>query len=60
MFEVTEDNYHIFLTYHGFDPECAQMVVDKHDNTEGYHNLQSVRLWVDASKMVLKHHNATS
>jgi hypothetical protein len=54
MFEVTEDNYHMFLTLHGLNPECAQMVIDRYDNTEGYHTLQSVRLWVDASKMVLK------
>jgi hypothetical protein len=53
MFEVTEDNYHTFLTLHGHDPECARLVIDKWDNTEGYHNLQSVRLWVEASKMVL-------
>ena len=54
MFNVTEDNYHTFLTFHGLNPECAKMVVDKYDNTEEYHNMQSVRLWVDASKMVLK------
>lgn len=54
MFEVNEDNYHTFLTLHGQDPECAKMVVDKYDNTEGYHTLLSVRLWVEASKMVLK------
>jgi hypothetical protein len=54
MFNVTEENYHAFLTLHGLDPECARMVVDKYDNTEGYHNLQSVRLWVEASKMALK------
>lgn len=53
MFKVTEDNYHTFLTLHGLDPECARMVVDKWDDTENYHNLQSVRLWVEASKMVL-------
>lgn len=53
MFNVTEDNYHTFLTFHGLDTECAKMVVDKYDNTEEYHNMQSVRLWVDASKMVL-------
>jgi hypothetical protein len=54
MFEVTEDNYHIFLTLHGQDPECARMVVDKWDDTDGYHNLMSVRIWVEASKFVLK------
>ena len=53
MFEVNEDNYHIFLTLHGLDPECARIVVDKYDGTDSYNNLQSVRLWVEASKMVL-------
>lgn len=53
MFEVTKDNYHMFLTLHGHDPECALMVVSKYDNTEGYHNLMSVKLWVEASKFVL-------
>ena len=55
MFEVTEENYHTFLTWHGLDPECAEWVIAKHDNTENYHNMLSVKLWVDASKMVLKH-----
>lgn len=54
MLEVTEDNYYTFLTFHGLDPECAQWVIDKHDNTDNYHNMQSVKQWVDASKMVLK------
>jgi hypothetical protein len=53
MFEVTEDNYHMFLTLHGMDPECAMMVVNKYDNTDNYYNLLSVKLWVDASKMLL-------
>jgi hypothetical protein len=54
MFEVTEDNYHTFLTSHGLDPECAKWIVEKYDNTDGYHNILSVRLWVDASKVVIK------
>jgi hypothetical protein len=53
MFEVTKDNYHTFLTLHGLDTECALRVVSQYDNTEGYHNLLSVRLWVEASKFVL-------
>lgn len=52
MFEVTKDNYHIFLTYHGMNPEVAAMVVEKHDKTENYFNMMSVRLWVEASKYV--------
>lgn len=53
MFEVTKDNYHMFLTLHGHDPECALMVVNRYDNTENYHNLLTVKLWVEASKFVL-------
>jgi hypothetical protein len=53
MFEVNKDNYHTFLTLHGLNPECALMVIQRYDNTEGYHNLMSVRLWVEASKFVL-------
>jgi hypothetical protein len=51
MFEVTEDNYHEFLTYHGYDPEVAQWVVETQDANSP---LMSVRLWVEASRMVLK------
>ena len=54
MFEVTKENYHTFLTWHGMDPEVAQWVVDHWDNTEEYRTMGSVRLWVDASKMLLK------
>lgn len=54
MFQATEDNYHLFLTHHGFNPECAAVVVNKYDNTESYKTNLSVRLWVDASKIVLK------
>lgn len=54
MFEVTKENYHTFLTWHGMDPEVAQWVVDHWGNTEGYRTMGSVRLWVDASKMLLK------
>lgn len=57
MFEVTEENYHTFLTFHGLDPECARWVVEKYDDTDNYRNLMSVRLWVEASKIVLKKAN---
>jgi len=56
MFEVTEDNYLSFLTLHGQDPECAQRVVETYDGSAGYHELLSVRIWVEASKMLLKKH----
>jgi hypothetical protein len=53
MFEVTKENYLQFLTYHGRDPQVAKRVVDQYYNTESYHKIGSVRLWVDASLMVL-------
>ena len=53
MFEVTEDNYLRFLTYHGRSVEAAKIVVEKYDNPES-RKIGSVRLWVDASKMLLK------
>ena len=59
MFEVTEENYHIFLTYHGMDPEVAQHVVDAYADTEAYHSMKSVQLWVDASRMVIAAANAS-
>jgi hypothetical protein len=54
MFEVTEENYHMFLTHHGMTFESAEWVVARYDNTENYRKIKSVQLWVDASKMVLK------
>jgi len=53
MFEVTKDNYHTFLTMHGLDIECAERVISMYDNTENYHTLLSVKLWVEASKFVV-------
>lgn len=53
LYSVTEDNYHIFLTYHGRDPEVARDVVERYDNEE-YRQLIGICLWVDASKMVLE------
>jgi hypothetical protein len=53
MFEVTKDNYHTFLTWHGMDPEVAEYVVEMYDNSENYLMHSSVRLWVEASKYVI-------
>ncbi len=53
MFEVTKDNYQTFLTMHGLDIECAERVISMYDNTENYHTLLSVKLWVEASKFVV-------
>jgi hypothetical protein len=53
MFEVTKDNYHTFLTFHGMNPEVAEWVVERWDNSEGYHTLMAVRIWVEASKFVI-------
>lgn len=57
MFEVTEDNYHDFLTWHGHDLEVAEWVVETQDANSP---LLSVRLWVEASKMLLKKHGSQS
>jgi hypothetical protein len=53
MFEVTKENYHTFLTWHGMDPEVAEYVIRMHDGSEGYNTLKSVYLWVEASKFVI-------
>ena len=53
MYEVTKDNYHTFLTFHGMNPEVAEWVVEQWDNSEGYHTLMAVRIWVEASKFVI-------
>jgi hypothetical protein len=54
MFEVTKQNYHIFLTRHGMNVEVAQYVIKKYYNSENYKNMLSVRLWVDASRMLIR------
>jgi len=53
MFEVTKENYHTFLSYHGLNPSVAKRVVEQFADTDAYKNNGSVRLWVDASRMVL-------
>lgn len=53
MFEVTAENYHTFLTFHGMDVEVARYVVKTYSNTESYLTMKGVQLWVDASRMVL-------
>jgi hypothetical protein len=53
MFEVTKENYHTFLTWHGMDPEVAEYVVEMYDKSENYLMHSSVRLWVEASKYVI-------
>lgn len=53
MYEVTKNNYHQFLTFHGMCPETASIVVATWDNTEAYRTNGSVRTWVEASKFVL-------
>jgi hypothetical protein len=54
MFEVTKANYHMFLTHHGMNVEAARYVVSKYYNSENYKNMLSVRLWVDASRMLIR------
>ncbi len=53
MLEVNKDNYHLFLTYHGLDIECAEKVVTFWEKTESYKTIKSVEQWVEASKFVL-------
>lgn len=53
MFEVTEENYHMFLSFHGRSIDVAERVVKQFYNTDAYRNNGSVRLWVDASRMFL-------
>lgn len=51
---ITTENYHKYLSYHGRSVEVARRVVEKYDDTEGYHTIGSVREWVEASKIVLQ------
>ena len=54
MFEVNKKNYHMFLTKHGMNVEVAQEVVKRYQHSDNYKNLLSVRLWVDASRMLIR------
>jgi hypothetical protein len=54
MTKITAENYHKYLSCHGRSVEVARRVVEKYDDTEGYHTLRSVREWVEASKIVLQ------
>lgn len=54
MIKVTEDNYHTFLSYHGRDIDVARYVVDTYNNTDTYKSIEGVRVWVEASKIVIK------
>jgi hypothetical protein len=54
MIEPNETNYHLFLTYHGMSVDVASNVVATWANTEAYHTNGSVRVWVEASRYVLK------
>ena len=51
---ITTENYHKYLSYHGRSVEVARRVVEKYDNSLGYHTIGSVREWVEASKIVLQ------
>ena len=54
MTKITTENYLKYLSYHGRSVEAAQWVVERYDNSPGYHTLGSVRDWVEASKIVLQ------
>ena len=53
MTEITTENYHKYLSYHGCDVEVAHWVVENYDNSEAYHTMGSVRDWVEASRVVI-------
>jgi hypothetical protein len=54
MTQITMENYHRYLSYHGRSVEAASWVVENYDNTLDYHTMRSVRDWVEASKIVLQ------
>lgn len=54
MTKITVENYHKYLSYHGRSVDVARWVVERYDNSPGYHTLGSVRDWVEASKIVLQ------
>lgn len=54
MIEPNESNYHLFLSYHGMSVDVATKVVATFDNTEAYRTNGSIRVWVEASKYVIK------
>jgi hypothetical protein len=51
---ITTENYLKYLSYHGRSVEAARRVVEKYDDSLGYHTISSVREWVEASKIVLQ------
>ena len=54
MFEVNEENYLEFLSYHGRSCDCCRNVVEKWEDTEEYHTMLQIKTWVDACKIFLK------
>lgn len=57
MFEVTEENYHQYLIFHSQTYESCNWVINQFGDSESYHTMMSVRLWVDACKMFLEMEN---
>ena len=60
--EITKNNYLNYLTYHGRSVDSAFKVVQKwgnYLNMPEYKNHEGIRIWVEASAMVLELDGAT-
>jgi len=52
--EITKNNYLNYLTFHGRTVEGAWYVVKKWGVRPEYHTHEVIRMWVDASAIVLE------
>ena len=62
MVEVNQSNYLNYLTYHGRSVDSEFRVVQRwgnYKNMPEYANHEAVRMWVEASAMVLELNGAT-
>lgn len=62
MVEINQSNYLNYLTHHGRSTDVAFRVVQKwgnYLNMPEYKNHESIRIWVEASAMVLELNGAT-
>ena len=54
MTKVTNENYLNYLTFHGRTVDAAWNVVKKWGGRPEYHTHEAIRMWVDASSIVLE------